>query len=238
MKSGGFPNELRTHGPIFSICFSNFPLCVKAWTFSMVPSQAVRGLTPYCTLFLNANKFHIILSTSVNCAFKVHITLIPWILTFFAWLFSKHDFNIRLLTWFWAFHRPPLPLQTSHSLSLLLCNPSLLCLYCTFLLMFPNLLMFLLLLSSFMFMTEWYSWLEIHWGRPCIHAPPILDTFAFGVASISSTVSFSSTNLYFFPPIVRHNSCCSNTVFGFSCLNMGAIIWFLEVPLMLMYGCG
>ena len=70
-------------------------------------------------------------------------------------------------------------------------------------------------LSSFAFMVKWYSSLKIHHGRPCICAPPILEDFAFGVASISSTVSFSSTNLYFFPPIVRHNGYCSNPVFGF-----------------------
>ena len=216
----------------------HLPLCVKSRTFWLVPSPAARGLTPYCPLFLNANKFCLTLSASVNYAFKVHIAFIPWFLAFFAWLLSKLDFiffNIRFWTWFWAFHRPPLPLQTLHCLSLLDCNPSL-CLHCTFLLTFLNLIAFLLsYLPSLLWLNDILHWRYIRAGPTYVHLPSSISLSL--VLPVSHLVSFSLTNLYFFPLIVRHSGCCSNPVFCFGCLNMGAIIWPLEVPLVLVDGC-
>ena len=146
----------------FSDLLEYLSLCVKAQTYWMVASPAARVLTPYCPVF-QCQQICITLSTLVNCAFKVHIAFIPWILTFSTWVFSKHDFiffNIRFWTWFWEFHKPSLSLQTWHRLSLLLQNPSLLCLCWMFLLMFLNLFTFLLLLIFLCF----YDWMIFFTG--------------------------------------------------------------------------
>ena len=149
---------------IFSICFSIFPSVSRPKHFGWNHLLPVRGLTPYGPQFIHTNKSRITLCTSVNSAFKVDITFLPWILILFAWLFWQRWLPFSSTsdseTWFWTFHGLPPSLQTLHCSSLLLCNPPLLCLHCTFLLAkfcsCFSISSHPFFLSCFAFVNEWY----------------------------------------------------------------------------------